>query len=112
MQNTAENKSSMSGLLESIRQWPAMYLGRKSVHDLHIWLQGLQTGLALSGDFENDVDFSAFDQFVQDKYNWHDVGGWAGKIAYHRRDEAIALDRFFELYDEFRDQQQSKAQHI
>ncbi len=92
-------------LLDAIRRRPPMYLGRKSLHDLHMWLAGYRMGRMLAGLAPSDEEreFDAFDAFVQDKYDWHDVGGWAAKIAYYHREDASALDEFFKLLDEFRE---------
>jgi hypothetical protein len=92
------------GLLDSIRERPGMYIGRKSLRDFYAWLGGyrfarMQAGLARSTD---EDEFEGFDAFVCEKYRWHDVGGWAAKIAYFHRDDAEALDEFFKLLDEFR----------
>lgn len=92
-------------LLDAVRRRPAMYLGRKSLHDLYVWLAGygigrMQAGLAPS---DEEREFGEFDAFVQDKYDWHDVGGWAAKIAYYHREDASALDEFYKLLDEFRE---------
>jgi hypothetical protein len=91
-------------LLEAIRHKPAMYLGRKSVNDLHIWLQGyfyakIESGIPLSAQ---EKEFKEFNKFIQEKYDWHDVGSWAAKIAYYNRSEETAFEKFFELLDEFK----------
>ena len=97
-------------LLDDIRRRPAMYLGRKSLRDLDAWLQGYHMGKAEAGAAASDEEqeFREFDAFVQDKYDWHDVGGWAWKIAYYHRDDASALDEFFKLLDEFRESKQQQ----
>jgi hypothetical protein len=93
------------GLLDAIREWPVMFLGRKSLQVFDSWLLGYRYAKreiqrALSADEE---EFRDFDDFVCQKYRWHDSGGWAAKIAYHHRDDAAALDAFFKLLDEFRE---------
>ena len=92
------------GLLEAIRERPAMYIGRKSLRDFKAWLDGywcarMQAGVPPLAD---EDEFEGFDSFVCDKFRWHDTGGWAAKIAYYERDDASALDEFFKLLDEFR----------
>ncbi len=91
-------------ILDSIRQRPVMYLGRKSLRDFDAWLSGFRFAVeqtSLKDDVEW-IEFQDFDEFVQDQYDWHDVGGWAGKITYYLRDEGAGLDEFFRLLDEFR----------
>lgn len=92
------------GLLDAIRERPGMYIGRKSLRDFNAWLNGytyarLEAG---SAPLPDEAQFEGFDAFVCDKYDWHDVGGWAAKIAYYHRDDANALDEFFRLVDEYR----------
>ena len=88
-----------------------MFIGRKSVRDLRIWLEGYsfargQAGLPLLPD---EGEFDGFDDFVCKKYGWQDVGGWAAKIAYYYRDDGHALDEFFKLLDEYRAAKQRKS---
>jgi hypothetical protein len=92
------------GLLEAIRRRPALYLGHRSLVAFRSWLDGYhyaksEAGVGRSAEEE---EFADFDSFVCRKYRWHDVGGWAAKIAYYHRDDGTALDKFFELLDEFR----------
>lgn len=92
------------GLLDVIRERPGMYLGRKSVELLQVLLLGIKLGRAQVGlpPLPDHDEWHRFDDFVCDKYRWHDVGGWAAKIAYYYRDDARALEEFFKLVDEFR----------
>lgn len=97
-------------LLEAIRLRPAMCLGRKSLHDFNGWVAGYRIGKAHSGASTSteEQELREFDEFIQEKCRWHDVGGWAAKIAYYHRDDSAALDEFFKLFDEF---QESKHQN-
>jgi hypothetical protein len=92
------------GLLAAIRERPGMYIGRKSLRDFYAWLNGYQFARMQTGvpPLADEAEFDGFDAFVCGKYRWHDVGGWAAKIAYYYRDDADALDEFFKLLDEFR----------
>jgi hypothetical protein len=92
------------GLLTAIRERPGMYIGQKSLRDFRAWLVGYRFARMQAGvpPLPDEVEFEGFDAFVCDKYRWHDVGGWAAKIAYYYRDDALAWDEFFKLVDEFR----------
>lgn len=92
------------GLLAAVRERPGMYIGRKSLRDLAAWLGGYRFARAQAGlpPLADEPAFDGFDSFVCEKYRWHDVGGWAAKIAYYHRDDADALDQFFALLDEYR----------
>jgi hypothetical protein len=98
-------------LLDDIRQRPGMYLGYTSLRTFRAWLDGFrfarhQAGLPL---LEGEAEFDGFDAFVSDKFDWHDTGGWAAKIAYYHRDDAEALDEFFKLLNEYRAGLRAKA---
>ncbi|HEX4608613.1 MAG TPA: hypothetical protein VH092_10455 [Urbifossiella sp.] len=97
------------GLLAAVRDRPGMYIGRKSLRDFYAWLGGLQFARmqAKLPPLPGEDEFDGFDAFVCDKYRWHDVGGWAAKIAYYYHDGAGALDQFFALLDEYRAGRQS-----
>jgi hypothetical protein len=92
------------GLLAAVRERPGMYIGRKSLRDFYTWLGGLRFARmqAKLPPLAGQDEFDGFDAFVCNKYRWHDVGGWAAKIAYYYRDDADALDQFFVLLDEYR----------
>lgn len=91
-------------LLEAIRQKPAMYLGQASFRRLEMWLHGYRDArLELGLQTKQEKEFRDFDEFIQQKYDWHDVGGWAAKILYYHRDDANALSEFFKLLDEFKE---------
>ena len=111
----SEQPKEFYGLLEAIRERPAMYLGIESLDRLDMWLQGYkdakwQYGITPDANEKEFYDREeGFDEFVQHKYDWHDVGGWAAKIRYYHRNDVAALYEFFGLLDEFR---QTKAGKI
>ena len=93
-------------MLDLIRSRPAMYIGTESLGTLETWLSGFlfarkSAGLPL---LANEEEFSRFDQFVQDHYDWHDVGGWVAKIEYYERNGKHAIAEFYRLLDLFRGQ--------
>ena len=97
-------------LLESVRARPAMYFGVKSFRDFHSWLAGYQYARFEAGTppTEEEKEFAGFDDFIQERFEWHDVGGWAGKIAYYNRHDSNALDEFFKLLDEFKENRRTE----
>ncbi|MEP7342039.1 MAG: hypothetical protein ABI977_30185 [Acidobacteriota bacterium] len=99
------NSLSFYKLMDAIRQRPGLYLGRNSILAFDAWLQGYwyaqgEFGIPLT---EEEIEFRGFDDFIRQKYDWDDEGGWAAKIQYYYRDDARALDEFFKLLDEFRE---------
>jgi hypothetical protein len=93
-------------LLEVIREKPAMYLGERSLSALQHFLAGY--GYAL---FVHDVPHEF--QLPRDFHDWvayrlhffESTSGYRNMILKHVRDEAAALDRFFELLDKHRKRQ-------
>jgi hypothetical protein len=81
-----------------------VYIGRKSLQVFSAWLEGYRFARTQAGlpPLPDKGEFDGFDAFVCAKYRWHDVGGWAAKIAYFYRDDTVALDQFFVLLDEYR----------
>jgi hypothetical protein len=92
------------GLLAAIRERPGIYIGQKSLRDLFAWLCGFRFArmMAKLPPLPDEGEFEEFDAFVCDEFRWHDVGGWAAKIAYYYRDDADAFDQFFVLLDKYR----------
>jgi hypothetical protein len=103
---------SFFGLLAAIRERPDMYIGRKSLQDLRTWLAGYRFARMQNNlpPLPDDGEFDGFDAFICNKYRWHDVRGWAAKIAYNYHDDALALDEFFRLLDEFLSTKEPKTQ--
>jgi hypothetical protein len=99
-------------LLDSIRLQPELYTGRKSLQDFRMFLLGYQLGRIHSGiaPSHEEQEFREFDYFIQQKYRWYDVGGWAAKIQYFYWNDANALDEFFKLFDEFRESKRKKRE--
>lgn len=101
---------SFYALLDEIRKRPGLYLGSNSFRNLDPWLQGYFYGKAqVSEPDSEEIEFRGFDDFVQEKYDWHDVGGWAAKIQYYHCDDASALEEFFRLLDEFKAQKRENS---
>jgi len=77
-----------------------------------MFLLGYQLGRIHSdiAPSHEEQEFREFDYFIQQKYRWYDVGGWAAKIQYFYRNEANALDEFFKLFDEFRESKRKKRE--
>ena len=108
-------------LLQDIRPRPALYLGKKSLTALRIFISGYEfkemiddraraTGL----DFvENHDEFfnitikesprflDYFDRFVNVYYNVVTTLGWCNLILEDTQSEEKAIDKFYELLDEY-----------
>jgi hypothetical protein len=89
------------GLLEVIRERPAMYLGQRSLSALTQYLHGyrmalsvhdIQSGFALPQDFHDWVAYRL--------HFYESTSGYTNMILNRVPEESAALDRFFELLDE------------
>src|SRR5690554_1976441 len=90
-------------LLMKIKQRPEMYLGKKSITLLHIFLGGYDLCYYEHFGPANDLEqFQQFEEFVRLKYNASkSYYNWAGNILNNSTSEEEAFDRFFELLEEF-----------
>lgn len=94
-------------VLQQIRETPGMYLGRPSVSDLFMFLNGYefarsQMGLELSD--EELAFFDGFQPWLQERFGVRSVTSWAKLIMLACHDERAGFDKFFALFDEFRQQ--------
>lgn len=97
---------SVSSIIETIRKRPGMYLGSNSITDLSHFLDGY-----VMAEKEHDVywrkemfplDFEFIDEFTKIRLKkFNNLGWWNHILDYCEADEEKALNKFFELYDEF-----------
>lgn len=95
----------LGGLLEVIRERPAMYLGHHSLSALWSFLDGY--GFALwSHDIQEKPPLPRdFHDWVADRLHFSEsTSGWKNMILNRVPDEAAALEYFFKLLDEYRNQ--------
>ena|SRR5689334_6106384 len=91
-------------LIGRMRPRPELYLGERSASALWHFLQGYYIGLG------GNSPKSAMSPMSKEFHDWvayrlhflESTMGWRGMILKHSKDEPAALDRFFELFDEFR----------
>ncbi|GAA4387162.1 hypothetical protein [Hymenobacter koreensis] len=94
-QNTKE-------LLEQIRARPAMFIDRKSIHYLSVFLTGWIIGCGTKSEVLMDNDaLYGFQIWIEKKYKIRTSHSWARIIDFYSPDESYAFDKFYELYDEF-----------
>jgi hypothetical protein len=91
-------------ILEKIRACPGMYIGRASISDLFIFLEGYKTArweLDIEPT-EAEMDFyEHFHDFLQKRYKLRTSNSWANIILFHCGDEKEAFASFFKHLDEF-----------
>lgn len=88
-------------VIEMIRRRPEMYISRRSVNFLRVFLDGYIAALP-------EEEKSALGQEVRKFQDWlverFQVGGnqsWNQIVLFYSLNEETSLDRFFDLHDEF-----------
>lgn len=89
-------------LLDNIQKRPLIYLGKKSLDRLHMFLCGYIFSLA-DDKTENPAwnCLSGFQTFVADRYQVTDTLNWSSIIRRSVETEEAAFDTFFELWAEY-----------
>lgn len=90
-------------LIEKIKQRPSLYLGKPSLENLQVFLDGYlfarrQLNISLT---EQEKQFEAFQEWIEEKFAQKNTQSWTRIILFYSQDEQTALSRFFELFDEF-----------
>ncbi|MFB2833878.1 hypothetical protein [Floridanema evergladense] len=101
-------------LLERIKQRPGMYLGKSSITRLRMLLDGygmarMELGLPRT---EQEQEFNGFQDWIQKRYNITSSHGWDSIILFYSADERDALDKFFELFEKFRNGESPLAHKV
>jgi hypothetical protein len=98
-------------LIDKIRQRPGMYLGRPTVNNLYLFLQGFT--YARKDDESGDYDVLAgFGDWVQRRYKITSSQGWARIIEFFSGNEADELMLFGKLFDEYLAQQKPARRKV
>jgi hypothetical protein len=91
------------GLLDAIRERPAMYMGERSLSALWHYLHGYIEALRFHDIVTRDVLPPDFHDWVAYRLHFYEsTSGYRNMILKRVPDEAAALDRFFELLDDHR----------
>ena len=94
-------------MLRQIQEVPGMYLGRPSVSDLFIFLNGYEFARSQMGqdlDEEELLFYDNFQPWLQQRLGVRSVTSWAKLIMLSCHDEQAGFEKFFGLLDEFRKQ--------
>lgn len=96
-------------LLGSLKKRPGMYLGSASITRLDILLRGYSLARREVGILptESEKEFEGFQSWVQEKYGIKTGQSWSKIILFYSIDEPEALAKFFGLYEEYLNQNQS-----
>lgn len=90
-------------LLDKIKTRPALYLGKRSIFSLQAFLDGYtcacrQLGIPVT---EQEQEFAEFQDWIEKQFNRQSSKSWARIILFYSEDESQAIDKFFELFEDF-----------
>lgn len=96
-------------LLHKIKKRPAMYLGRHCIFSLQAYLDGYyyarrELGVPLT---EQECEFQEFLKWIRERFQVETGQLWASILVFHSADERSAVDRFFNLFEEFLNREKS-----
>ncbi len=99
-------------LLERIKQSPGLYLGRPSVHDLFVFLNGYEAARAdldVALTAEEEIFYDEFQPWLQQRLGVRSVTSWAKLIMLSCHDERAGFEQFFELLKVFKQRDEADA---
>ncbi len=90
-------------LLAKIKQRPSLYLGKRSLSHLHVFIDGYtfacrQIGIPITAQ---EKDFEEFQEWIEHRFKQANTQSWSRIIIFYSEDETDALKRFFELFEDF-----------
>ncbi|MEH2027242.1 hypothetical protein [Nostoc sp.] len=90
-------------ILSNIKKRPGMYLGRSSITRLDMVLRGYSLARKEVGVLpaEPEREFEGFQSWIEGKYGINSGQSWSKIILFYSVDEHEALQKFFELFEEY-----------
>lgn len=98
-----ERKRELYKLISAIKKRPGMYLGTNSITRLDMFLRGYIFAQREFGIFPiaQEREFEGFQSWIEEKYGIKSGQSWAKISLFFSMDEQEAIERFFELFEEF-----------
>ncbi|KYC41015.1 hypothetical protein WA1_23085 [Scytonema hofmannii PCC 7110] len=96
--------------LQDIKDNPVIYLGKPSITCLHSLLVGYLTTLRHLGFLQEGCPMDGFQEWIQERGKTTVSQSWAKIILFNSMDEYEALERFFELFEEYLNRNKSSNQ--
>ncbi|GAA6617115.1 hypothetical protein NUACC26_029240 [Scytonema sp. NUACC26] len=99
-------------LIGQIKEKPVMYLSTKSITRFDMFLRGYTLAIREVGlaPIEQEREFEEFQPWLQQRYGIKSNQSWAKIILFYSMDEHEALERFFELFEEYLNRNKSSNQ--
>jgi hypothetical protein len=90
-------------LLQKVQQRPSLYLGKRSLSHLQVFLDAYTFARREMGiePTEQEQYFEEFQDWIEQRFNQVDTQSWSRIILFYSEDESDALEKFFELFEEF-----------
>jgi hypothetical protein len=90
-------------ILKGIKKRPGIFLGTNSITKLDMLLRGYSLGRKELGvpPTEPEREFEGFQSWVEEKYGINSGQSWSKIILFYSVDEHEALQKFFELFEEY-----------
>ncbi|MCW5316268.1 hypothetical protein GTQ43_21350 [Nostoc sp. KVJ3] len=90
-------------ILKGIKKRPGMFLGTSSITKLDMLLRGYSLARREGGipPTEPEREFEGFQSWIQEKYGINSGQSWSKIILFYSVDEYEALQKFFELFEEY-----------
>ncbi|MEH2356473.1 MAG: hypothetical protein V7K28_25355 [Nostoc sp.] len=90
-------------ILTNIKKRPGMYLGANSITRLDMLLRGYSLARREVGvpPTKPEGEFQGFQSWVEEKYGINSGQSWSKIILFYSVDEHEALQKFFELFEEY-----------
>ncbi|BAY61756.1 hypothetical protein NIES22_18230 [Calothrix brevissima NIES-22] len=96
-------------LLQKVKKRPSLYLGKRSLSHLQVFLDAYTFARREIGiePTEQEQDFEEFQEWIEQRFNQVNTQSWSRIILFYSEDESDALEKFFELFEEFSQRHQS-----
>ncbi|WP_298912162.1 hypothetical protein [uncultured Nostoc sp.] len=93
----------MLPILSGIKKRPGMYLGSSSITRLDMLLRGYSLARREVGvpPTKPEREFEGFQSWIEEKYGINSGQSWSKIILFYSVDEYEALQKFFELFEEY-----------
>ncbi|BAY81340.1 hypothetical protein NIES267_08160 [Calothrix parasitica NIES-267] len=91
-------------MMQRIKQRPGMYLGKSSITNLRSFLDGYMGARRDLGlpETDEETEFYKFHDWIQKRFDIKSYYGWNDIILLNSIDERDALNKFFVLFEQFK----------
>ena len=91
----------LADLVSTIKKRPELYITARSINYLRVYIDGYISALEITECEDFQLKLVEFQVWVAEKYQVSTNQSWNQIILFFSSNENVALDRFFELFEEF-----------